>query len=87
MESKQKFRPDPRLKLMDLVRQVLRYHDCAYCIERAYCDWIIRYIKFHGAKKHSGIGSKRHFSQGLDYLLPTPIHTIFQTQITAYSNS
>ena len=26
MENKKKFRPDPDLKLMDQVRQVLRYH-------------------------------------------------------------
>ena len=29
MESKQKFDPDPKLKLMDQARQVLRYHHYA----------------------------------------------------------
>ena len=33
---------------MDQVRQVLRYHHCAYPTERTYFDWILRYIKFHG---------------------------------------
>ena len=52
MESKDKFRPDPSLRLMDQVRQVLRYHHYAYSTEHTYCDWILRFIKFHGSKIH-----------------------------------
>ncbi len=52
MENKSKFRPDPDIKLMDQVRKVLRYHHYAYRTEQAYCDWIVRYIKYFGAKKH-----------------------------------
>jgi integron integrase len=52
METKAKFRPDPELKLMDQVRQVLRYHHYAYRTEQAYCDWIVRYIRFFDSKKH-----------------------------------
>jgi hypothetical protein len=52
MEANKIFKPDPKLKLMDQVRQVLRYHHYAYRTEKTYCDWILRYIKFHGAKKH-----------------------------------
>ena len=40
--------PDPRLKLMKQVRQVMRYHHYAYRTEKTYSDWILRYIKFHG---------------------------------------
>jgi hypothetical protein len=50
MENKPKFKPDPKLKLMEQVRQVLRYHHYAYRTERTYCDWILRFIKFHGGK-------------------------------------
>lgn len=32
-----KFKPDPKLKLMDQVRQVLRYHHYAYRTEQSYC--------------------------------------------------
>ncbi len=46
------FNPIPKLKLMDQVRQVLRYHHYSYRTEKTYCDWILRYIKFHGSKKH-----------------------------------
>jgi hypothetical protein len=52
MESKPKFKPDSRLKLMDQVRQVLRYYHYAYRTEQTYCDWILRYVKFHGGKTH-----------------------------------
>ena len=52
MENKQKFRPDPKLKLMDQVRQVLKYHHYAYSTEETYCDWIVRYIRFHECKRH-----------------------------------
>jgi len=50
MESKPKFRPDSKLRLMDQVRQVLRYYHYAYRTEQTYCDWILRYAKFHGGK-------------------------------------
>ena len=52
METKRKFRADPDLKLMDQVRQVLRYHHYAYRTENTYCDWIARYIKYFRSKKH-----------------------------------
>ena len=37
---------------MDQVRQVMRYYHYAYRTEQTYCDWILRYVKFHGAKTH-----------------------------------
>jgi integrase len=38
--------------MLDQVREVLRYHHYAYRTEQTYCDWILRYIKFHGGKTH-----------------------------------
>ena len=52
MENSKKFRPDPKLRLMDQVRQGLRYHHYAYRTEQTYCDWIMRYIRYHGGKTH-----------------------------------
>lgn len=52
MESKSKFVPDRNLKLMDQVREVLRYYHYAYRTEQTYCDWILRYIKYFGKKRH-----------------------------------
>ena len=47
-----KFIPDQDLKLMDQVRQVLRYHHYSYRTEQSYCNWILRFIKFHGGNIH-----------------------------------
>ncbi|MGA9539120.1 MAG: phage integrase N-terminal SAM-like domain-containing protein [Desulfobacterales bacterium] len=54
METKSKaiFKPDPILKLMDQVHLVLLHHHYAYRTEQTYCNWILRYIKFHGSKTH-----------------------------------
>jgi site-specific recombinase XerD len=52
MENKPRFTPDPQLRLMDQVRQVLRYHHYAYRTEQTYCDWILRYIRFYGGQTH-----------------------------------
>ena len=52
MENKPEFKPDPNLRLMDQVKQVLRYHHYSYRTEQSYTDWILRFIKFHGSRKH-----------------------------------
>jgi hypothetical protein len=46
MENSKKFRPDTKLRLMDQIRQVLRYYHYAYRTEQTYCDWIMRYIRY-----------------------------------------
>jgi integrase len=68
MESKEKFRPDPNLRLMDQVRQVLRYHHYAYRTEQAYCDWILGFVKFHGSKSHPKDMSKAEIDGFLSHL-------------------
>jgi len=37
-ENKRESKPNPGLKLMDPVREVLRYHHCAYRTEQTYCQ-------------------------------------------------
>jgi len=39
--------PNPKLKLLDQVREVLRLKHYSIRTEYCYCDWIRRYIKFH----------------------------------------
>ncbi|MDD4392955.1 MAG: site-specific integrase [Desulfobacterales bacterium] len=51
-EKKPKSRPDSRLKLMDQVRKVLRYHHYAYRTEQTYCQWILRYVHHFCGKTH-----------------------------------
>ena len=52
MESKKKFTPNPKLKLLDQVKEVLRYYHYALRTEQTYCDWIKRFLKFYGFKTH-----------------------------------
>jgi integron integrase len=40
--------PNPKLKLLDQVREVMRLKHYSIRTETAYCDWIKRFIKFHG---------------------------------------
>jgi integrase len=42
--------PNPKLKLMDQVRQVLRVKHYAIRTEPAYGEWIRRYVHFHGMR-------------------------------------
>lgn len=63
-----KFSPNSDLKLMDQVRQVMRYHHYAYRTESTYCNWIVRYIKFHGAIKHPRDMGKREIEAYLSHL-------------------
>jgi hypothetical protein len=71
-----KFKPDPKSKMMDQVRQVLRYHHYAYRTEQTYCDWILRYIKFHGGKTHPAQMGKTQIDVflALSIFLPKTIH-------------
>ena len=42
--------PNPKLKLLDQVREVMRLKHYSLRTERSYCDWIKRYIGFHHMK-------------------------------------
>jgi len=52
MESKTKFTPNQDLKLLDQVRETLRYYHYALSTERNYYQWILRFIIFYDKKKH-----------------------------------
>jgi integron integrase len=41
---------NPKAKLLDQVRDVMRLRHYSIRTEQSYCDWIKRYIKFHGLK-------------------------------------
>src|SRR6266702_509784 len=42
--------PNPKLKLLDQCREVMRLKHYSIRTERCYCDWIKRYIHFHHMK-------------------------------------
>ncbi len=68
MENKHDFRPNPKLKLMDQVREVMRYHHYSYRTESTYCQWILRYIRFYGGKTHPRELGSRHVERFLSHL-------------------
>lgn len=68
MKNKPKFKPDPSLKLMDQVRQVLRYHHYAYRTEETYCKWIIRFLKHFNYQIHPREMGKKHIESYLSHL-------------------
>ena len=39
--------PNPKLRLMDQMREVLRLRHYSIRTETSYCDWVRRYIRFH----------------------------------------
>ena len=42
--------PNPKLMLLEQVREVLRLRHYSIRTEQSYCDWIRRYIRFHQMK-------------------------------------
>jgi len=68
MENEKKFKPDSSLRLMDQVRQVLRYHHYAYRTERTYCDWIAPFIRFFDSQKHPKDMGKKEIEAFLSHL-------------------
>ena len=52
MKHNPKFKPNPGCLLMEQVKELLRYHHYAYRTEQCYCDWIMRYLRFHGGNRH-----------------------------------
>jgi integron integrase len=68
MTDIKKFRPDPDLKLMEQVRQVLRYHHYAYKTEQTYCGWIIDLIRFYEKKIHPRDMGKQEIEKYLSHL-------------------
>jgi integrase len=47
--------PNPKLKLLDQVREVMRLKHYSIRTERCYCDWIRRYIHFHGLRSREDL--------------------------------
>ena len=68
MGVKKKFKPNPEYRLMDQVREVLRYYHYSYKTERTYSSWILRYIKFYGSKTHPKDMGKDQVERFLSYL-------------------
>ena len=42
--------PNPQLKLLDQMREVMRLKHYSIRTERTYCEWVRRHVRFHGMK-------------------------------------
>ena len=61
------FRPNPKAKLLDQCREVLRFHHLSYRTEQSYLAWIRRYILYHG-KRHPREMGRAEINQYLSHL-------------------
>ena len=68
---------------MDQVREVLRYHHYSLRTEKTYCDWIVRFIKFHGTRHPQEMG-KAEIETFLSYLAQKQ-HVAKATQNQAFN--
>ena len=64
--SKRKYVPKS-IRLMDQVREVLRFHHYAYNTEKSYVSWILQYIRFNN-KRHPKDMGKSEVESFLSYL-------------------
>lgn len=64
--SKRKYAPKS-IRLMDQVREVLRFHHYAYNTEKSYVSWILQYIRFNN-KRHPKDMGKSEVESFLSYL-------------------
>src|SRR5438132_8823755 len=47
--------PNPKLKLLEQVREVMRLKHYSIRTERCYCDWIRRYVRYHRMKSRTDL--------------------------------
>ena len=61
------FIPKPG-RLMDLVREVMRFHHYSFSTEKSYVQWILRYIRFNDSR-HPKEMDKHEIERFLSYLV------------------
>src|ERR1035437_585237 len=77
--------PNPKLKLLDQVREVMRLKHYSIRTERCYCDWIKRFIKFHGMRSREDLnGAEPKIEQFLSDLAVNG-HVAASTQNQAFN--
>lgn len=66
MDESVSFKPTA-IKLMDQVRETLRFYHYAYCTEKSNDDWILKFIRFNG-KRHPKEMGKLEIERYLSHL-------------------
>jgi len=49
--------PNPKARLFDQIREVMRFHHYSYRTEKTYAQWVRRYLAFHRQPDRSGSDS------------------------------
>ena len=62
-----RFSPKPG-RLMDQVREVLRFHHYAFSTEKSYVSWILQYIRFNNLRHPKEMG-KHEIERFLSHLV------------------
>lgn len=65
-DPRPRFQPKPG-RLMDQVKEVLRYHHYAISTEKAYVHWILAFIRFHNRQHPKDLG-KEHIEAFLSHM-------------------
>ncbi len=68
MEKEAKFTPNRDLKLLDQVRETLRYYHYAFSTEKSYCQWILRFIYFFNKERHPKDMGEKEIERFLSHL-------------------
>src|SRR5260370_30079607 len=64
--SRERIIPNPKLKLLEQVKEVMRLKHYSLRTERCYSDWIRRYARFHGVKSRGDLdGGERKIERFL----------------------
>ena len=48
------FAPNPKAKLLDQMREVMRFHHDSYRTEKTYVHWVRRFLAFHRRPDRTG---------------------------------
>ncbi len=73
------FIPNPKLKLLEQVSEVMRFKHYAIRTETTYREWIRRFILFHGKRHPRELGA----AEGV----LTPIHPVEEAEAEAHTTN
>src|SRR5207247_11201893 len=74
------FIPNPKLKFMDQVREVIRVRHYSIRTEEAYAQWIKRFIFFHGKRHPREMGAREVEEFLTDLAVQKQVSTSTQNQ-------
>ena len=77
--------PNPKLHLLDQVREIMRLKHYSIRTETSYCDWIRRYVKFHKMRSRADLQPAEEKMELFLSDLAGPGHVAASTQNQAFS--